>query len=144
MKCSDSLSRSYLFSWGTTVADRIPWNVSFKASVVLPTVDYNGDYIASDGLVLEGFESTGVPFGDPVTLYPVHGQLFDLSIAASKVVLFYKCGFLATYLTSKRVYVGPRLIKDLSLPSESKVHIFGHSKLKLLAGGKNTVALIFF
>ena len=50
-------------------------------------MDYNGDFIASDGLVLEGFDSTGVPFGDPVILYPTHGELFDLSIAASKVIL---------------------------------------------------------
>ncbi len=64
-------------------------------------MDYNGDFIASDGLVLEGFDSTGVPFGDPVILYPTHGELFDLSIAASKVILLYKCGFLATYITSK-------------------------------------------
>ena len=93
--------RSFLFSWGTADVDRKPWNVTFKGDVVLPTVDFSGDFIASDGLVLVGYGSTGTPFGEPITLFPVNGQLFDMTLVASKVVLLYKCGFLVTYLTSE-------------------------------------------
>ena len=68
-------------------------------------MDYTGGIIAADGLSLVGYYTNGTPRGDPVRLYPTQGEIFDLSIAAGDdvMVLLYKCGFMAAYLTSKTV-----------------------------------------
>lgn len=88
-------------SWNIADNGQTHWSVPFKGSVALPVVDFGGDVIASDGLILVGYTSNGSPFGRAVPLFPVNGQLFDLTIVESKIVLLYKCGFLVTYLTSE-------------------------------------------
>ena len=96
-------TRSFLISWDTSDNGQTPWNASFVGGVVLPLVDIYGDLLASDGKVFAGYQGDGTPFGKAIHLFPTNGQLFDLTIVNSLVVLLYKCGFLATYFTSKFV-----------------------------------------
>lgn len=79
------------------------WTANFgKGQVVLPLVDESGGVIASDGYTLASYNSDGTRRGDPIHLDPVHGDVHDLTITSNDVVvILYKCGFLATYLTSK-------------------------------------------
>lgn len=61
--------------------------------------------IATDGYTLAGYNSDGTRRGDPIHLYPVQGDVYDLTITSNNiVVILYKCGFLATYLTGKSVW----------------------------------------
>lgn len=65
-------------------------------------MDLTGDVIATDGYTLVGYYADGTPRGDPIRLHPINGEVFDLSIALEKVaIILYRCGFMATYLTSE-------------------------------------------
>lgn len=96
-----NLCRTTLLSWSGDGGSH--WSFSLGGLIPLPLVDYTGGIIAADGYSLVGYYTNGTPRGDPVRLYPTQGDIFDLSIAAGidAVVLLYKCGFLAIYLTSK-------------------------------------------
>ena len=95
------LHRTNLFSWGYDGGSH--WSFSLGGIIPLPLVDSTGGVIAADGYSLVGYYSDGTPRGNPVLLYPTQGEIFDLTIATEVgvVVLLYKCGFLAAYLTSK-------------------------------------------
>ena len=97
----DHLHRTTLLSWGYDGGSH--WSFSLGGVIPLPLVDSTGGVIAADGYSLVGYYSDGTPRGDPVLLYPTQGEIFDLTIATGVdvVVLLYKCGFLAAYLTSK-------------------------------------------
>ncbi len=78
------------------------WSVSLSGNVTLPLMDLTGALVATDGYTLIGYYADGTPRGDPVQLFPTHGEVFDLNIALEKVVfILYRCGFIATYLTSE-------------------------------------------
>ena len=53
----------------------------------------------SDGETLDWLDRDGRSLSPPVTLYPVQGLLFDLTITASTsiVTMVYRCGFISTY-----------------------------------------------
>lgn len=97
----DHLHRTTLLSWGYDGGSH--WSFSLGGIIPLPLVDSTGGVIAADGYTLVGYYGDGTPRGDPVLLYPTQGEIFDLTIATGVdvVVLLYKCGFLAAYLTSK-------------------------------------------
>ena len=95
------MHRTNLLSWGYGGGSH--WSFSLEGIIPLPLVDSTGGVIAADGYSLVGYYSDGTPRGNPVLLYPTQGEIFDLTIATEVgvVVLLYKCGFLAAYLTSK-------------------------------------------
>ena len=87
-------------SWSSN--GELAWNVSLEYTILLPLVDISGALIASDGRTLIGYNSDGTPMGNAVHLYPVFGKIFDLNLASPDyVLLLYKCGFIAVYMTSK-------------------------------------------
>ena len=70
--------------------------------MTLPIVDISGALIASDGSHLVGYTSDGTPFGKAIRLFPINGQVFDLTVTLGElVVVLYKCGFLTVYFTSE-------------------------------------------
>ena len=95
--------RSVLFSWEALTNGRVSWNVTLdRSSLPLPVVDISGDVLLSNGYKLLGFTADGKSYGKPIALYPVHGQIMDLSISSNQfLILLYKCGFFVVYLTGK-------------------------------------------
>lgn len=92
-----------LISWQALSDGKSSWNVTLKNSnLSLPVIDITGEVIASNGYELVGFMPEGKPFGKPIPLYPIHGQVMDLSVSVSNtfLILLYKCGFFVVYLTS--------------------------------------------
>ena len=80
------------------------WHVSFEGIVSLPIVNAEGQVIACDGFVLAGFNADGSPFGPRITLDPVTGRVFDISLTANGIlIILYHQGFLVGYLTSQGV-----------------------------------------
>ena len=59
--------------------------------------------VVSDGHTLEWLDRDGHLLHPPVQLFPVRGQLFDLSITLSTsiVTMVYRCGFLSTYTVGR-------------------------------------------
>lgn len=92
-----------LISWDALTNGRSSWNTTLqRADLPLPVVDITGEVIASNGYKLLGFMPDGKPFGKPIGLYPIHGHIMDLSISSGQyLILLYKCGFFAVYLTSE-------------------------------------------
>ena len=92
-----------LISWEALTNGKSSWNVtSGNPNFPLPVVDISGEILASNGYELLGFTSNGKPFGKPISLYPIHGQVMDLVVSSEQfLILLYKCGFFAVYITSK-------------------------------------------
>lgn len=95
-----------LISWDALTNGRLSWNITLnRADLPLPVVDVSGDVLTSNGYKLLGFMPNGKPFGKPISLYPIHGQVMDLSISSGQfLILLYKCGFFVVYITSKFHY----------------------------------------
>lgn len=92
-------------SWDTVDDGKTHWNITLGKKVTLPVMDPTGGFIASDGHQLVGYQCDGIPLGKAIQLFPINGHLFDLISVNNKVALFYKCGFLVAYLTSKLLIV---------------------------------------
>ena len=75
------------------------WSLSLASQAVLPLISYGGQSVVSDGRTLAWLARDGRSLAPPVTMYPVQGALFDLTITGSTsiVTMLYKCGFIATY-----------------------------------------------
>ena len=75
------------------------WLLSLSLQAVLPLLSYNGQSVISDGQTLDWLAPDGRSLSPPVTLYPIQGLLFDLTITESTsiVTMVYRCGFIATY-----------------------------------------------
>lgn len=95
------LPSASLVSWSADGSSR--WEVSLKGQAVLPLLSYQGQVVVSDGYSLEWLDRDGHLLYPPVQLFPVRGQLFDLSITLSTsiVTMVYKCGFLSTYTVGR-------------------------------------------
>ena len=77
--------------------------MKLTAPLSAPVMDETGGVIAAtDGRTLVGYRADGTPRGNPVALYPVNGAVMDLTTTENGVVvLMYRCGFLAAYLTGE-------------------------------------------
>jgi hypothetical protein len=75
------------------------WTLSLTSLAVLPLVSIDGGSVVSDGKTLDWLAHDGRSLAPPVTLFPVQGPLFDLTITLSTsiVTILYKCGFISTY-----------------------------------------------
>ena len=75
------------------------WYLSLTSQAVLPLVSVDGQSVVSDGQTLYWLGLDGRSLSPPVTLYPVQGLLFDLTITGknSIVTMLYRCGFISTY-----------------------------------------------
>jgi len=95
------LSSASLVSWSADGSSR--WEASLKAQAVLPLLSYGGQVVVCDGHTLEWLDRDGHLLRPPVQLFPVRGQLFDLSITLSTsiVTMVYRCGFLSTYTVGR-------------------------------------------
>lgn len=94
-------STTAIVSWDTVSDGKSSWNVALKKFVSMPIVDVSGDVIATDGSDLVGYSSDGTPFGKPIRLFPINGEVFDLTVSLGQyITLLYKCGFIAVYFTS--------------------------------------------
>lgn len=96
-----------LISWNSLTGGKSSWNVTLeKSNLPLPVVDISGEVLASNGYKLLGFTSDGKPFGKPIPLFPIHGQVMDLAVSSGQfLILLYKCGFFVVYITSKFVCI---------------------------------------
>ena len=103
LHCTDCFIRSVLISWEALTNGRVSWNVTLdRPTLPLPVVDMSGDVLLSNGYKLLGFTAEGKSYGKPILLYPIHGHVMDLSISSEQfLILLYKCGFFAVYITSK-------------------------------------------
>lgn len=89
-----------LISWESS--GNSSWQFSLAGRVSLPVVDFTGGIIATDGDTLVGYDADGNPVGAPIPLYPIRGEVCDLTITPdSIVIIMYKCGFFASYMASK-------------------------------------------
>lgn len=92
-----------LISWEALANGKSSWNVTLeRPDLPLPVVDITGEVIASNGYKILGFMPDGKLLGKPIPLHPVHGHVMDLSVSSNEyIIILYKCGFLAVYLTSE-------------------------------------------
>ena len=103
--CISSPCRPHIFLYSASVVafaaanGSVLWYMSLASQTVLPLVSYSGQSVVSDGRTLAWLARDGRSLAPPVRMYPVQGELFDLTITLSTsiVTMVYRCGFIATF-----------------------------------------------
>ena len=117
-----SLPSTSIVSWspnGTLI-----WETSLATQVSLPLLSYTGEVVVSDGQTLEWLDKDGRSLAPPVRLFPVQGQLLDLTITLSTsiVTMVYRCGFISTYTVGRLCYMYVH-VRSIQLSVVSLLHL---------------------